>query len=181
MRLTALSPLALGLALGGLALSCSAGATPPGEPGKIPDFASYKETGVGKMLEARCGTLDCHGSIVRPLRIYSTNGLRKAITDDGQRAKGATTAEEEADNYLSVIGLEPELMATAFATKKFDNVQLLLKPLGIEKGIRHKGGAIFDASQDDDGWQCLLGWVVAGADPDEGATKAQCEKGAALR
>lgn len=180
MRLLARAwPLLASALFASVALSCSAGAS-PGEPGALPDLESFKSTSAHLLFENRCGALDCHGHVGRPLRIYSQNGLRLAVTNDGPRATGRTTDAEIAENYLSVIGLEPELLAKAFATGDYDNVQLLLKPLGSGKGIRHKGGTLFQATQTDPGWQCLIGWVLGGGDAEKGASKDQCEEGAQI-
>jgi len=37
---------------------------------------SFRSAGVSTVLEKRCGSLDCHGTIGRNLRIYSSGGLR---------------------------------------------------------------------------------------------------------
>ena len=44
--------------------------------GLDPDPVQFKDQGVSKFLERRCGTLDCHGQGGRPLRLYSGRGLR---------------------------------------------------------------------------------------------------------
>ena len=39
-----------------------------------PDLKTFSS--VSPVLEQRCGSLDCHGNIARPLRIYGARGLR---------------------------------------------------------------------------------------------------------
>ena len=42
------------------------------------DYVDY----VSPVLEKRCGTLDCHGQLGRPLKFYSQNGLRLFTEDE---------------------------------------------------------------------------------------------------
>lgn len=125
------------VALAGATLGCvgpgvgeqQTGGPPFGQNGQ--DFAP-----VSKVLERRCGTLDCHGSTFRPLRIYGQYGLRKPFrfrTDPGAPA-GAdfdkyysgggleTTSAELLDNYNSVIALEPELMQEVITNEEKTSV-----------------------------------------------------------
>jgi hypothetical protein len=111
--------------------------------------------GVSVLLERRCGTLDCHGQIGRPLRIYGQYGLR--FVDDGGAQPGVqpTTATEHEANYQSVIGLQPELMTEVVQDNAPPTALMLLrKPLQLE---RHKGGAVITAG--DDGENCLESWL----------------------
>ena len=113
--------------------------------------------GVQPVLAARCGTLDCHGSIGRPLRIFSQFGLR-LVDDAGNVSGGAptTTAEVFAD-YTAAISVQPELTSKVFAGIDDPHVLLLLrKPLARE---RHKGGQVFQSG--DDGDNCLSSWLSA--------------------
>src|SRR5262249_12735478 len=76
---------------------------------------------VSSVVERRCGTLDCHGSVERPLRIYGQYGLRRPedpgspnVVDYSEYYSGGkepTTAAELADNAASICGVEPEKMA----------------------------------------------------------------------
>ncbi len=151
--------------------SCNLG-TESGEYGDLPDKRSFIDNKVSLFMEVRCGGLDCHGQDGRPLRIYSQTGLRLKAKEDGTRDNSETTADERTENYLSVVGLEPEAMSECFESKgaKYATFQLLKKPLGIENGgIRHKGGPVLRPTQSDPGWQCLYGWVSDKVDA------AQCE------
>jgi hypothetical protein len=110
------------IALLGATLGCvgpAAGGHETQGPSFGPGGADFKK--VSTVLERRCGTLDCHGSTFRPLRIYSQLGLRKPLLkgEDGAPAdydnyySGGgveTTPAELLDNYNSVVGLEPELI-----------------------------------------------------------------------
>lgn len=131
----------------------------------MPSRDAFVLGGVSAFMERRCGALDCHGQVGRPLRIYSQYGLRKQSLDGG-RDKGETTEEERIANYKAVVGLEPEDIAFAVSQEgRFVDFQLLKKPLGIENGgVRHKGGPVLVASDKDPGWQCLLGWIAGRLD-----------------
>jgi hypothetical protein len=130
----------------------------------FPDKEEFINHGVSAMMESRCGGLDCHGQVGRPLRIYSQRGLRFATPqeDDKLRDERPTTLEERRENYQSVIGLEPEGLNDTLASEgRYVNHQLLLKPLddASEVGVRHKGGPVLQANANDPGWQCLFGWA----------------------
>ena len=126
---------------------------------------------VSSVLERRCGTLDCHGSTYRPLKIYGQIGLRRpelkgstnvvSYKDYYSGGSEPTTEAELFDNYLSVIGLEPEILEAVVAKKDLpDALTLVRKPRLREK---HKGGLIWTAS--DPGDLCLLSWLTGTDDP----------------
>jgi hypothetical protein len=163
----------------GVTLSCSIPNQTAGDKiGDLPDRASFVDNGVSKFMERRCGGLDCHGQQGRPLRLYGQWGLRLKATETGERNGEVTTEEELTENYLAVVGLEPENLAACFASKgvEFATFQLLKKPLDIEnQGIRHKGGPVLRPTQNDFGWQCLYGWASGQVD------KKQCEEAAKVQ
>jgi hypothetical protein len=113
-----------------------------------PDYNQFKGVGsdagigVSLLLERRCGTLDCHGQVGRPLRIYGQYGLR-FVDEAGNTSSdigAATTETEHIANYQAVIGLQPELMSEVVQnTAPPTSLLLLRKPLQLE---RHKGGAV---------------------------------------
>lgn len=141
-------------------------------PLALPDKDQFLNQGVDAFMEKRCGALDCHGQIGRPLRIYSSNGLRKKDGPNGARDTSATTDEEKSDNYFAVVGLEPEEISLSRVSEgAFDDFLLLKKPISIEGGgVRHKGGPVLRST--DSGFECLITWI-SGA-----ANKAKCEDGA---
>jgi hypothetical protein len=133
-----------------------------------PDYGQFKgvlpdggqSTGVSQMLEKRCGTLDCHGQVGRPLRIYGQTGLR--FKDDAGNVPGgaATTETEHEADYQSVIGLQPELMTEVVQLNAPPEALLLMrKPLQLE---RHKGGQVLQT--DDDGYNCITSWLMGQID-----------------
>ena len=113
-------------------------------------------TNVSPVFEHHCGTLDCHGQIGRPLRIYSGLGLRLPNDAGNVPGMGATTPEEIADNYYSVIGLEPEEMSRVIAGVDAPTKLLILaKPLELEA---HKGGPAM--VQGDPSYNCITSWLA---------------------
>lgn len=126
----------------------------------LPDQAQFvQQNGVSDFLTLRCGALDCHGQIGRPLRLYSANGLRFADGPNGARVVGGTSEDEKKQNYLAVVGLEPEGISQVMVTEgEFIDILLFKKPLGIEGGgVRHKGGPVIRFG--DSGWDCLTSWA----------------------
>jgi hypothetical protein len=139
-----------------LAIAC---ASPPGDDARFrasgPDPTVFK-TDVNPVFERRCATLDCHGQSGRAMKLYSANGLR--LPNDAGRGPGggATTAEEIAANYFSIISVEPEKM-TQIVKSKGDPLELLVLRKALNIDGAHKGGpAIF---RQDDAEQCISGWI----------------------
>jgi hypothetical protein len=151
-----------------LAWSCAIPAD-SGQAPDLPDSKSFIDNNVSLFMERRCGSLDCHGQVGRPLRIYSEWGLRLHTGDNNTRDKRPTQPDERLENYLAVVGLDPENLAICFDKNSdgtaYDSLQLLKKPLDISGGgIRHKGGPVLHQSQSDKGWACLHNWACAGPD-----------------
>lgn len=123
---------------------------------------ALQSAGVSRLLERSCGTLDCHGQLDRPLRIYGQYGLR--WPEDGSFRPGIepTSEAEVQANYAAVVGLEPEVMSRVVAGMEPPTLHLLLlrKPLLKE---RHKGGLVFEDGAPAD--TCLTAWLTAPADP----------------
>jgi hypothetical protein len=121
---------------------------------------------ISSVVERRCGTLDCHGSTYRPLKIYGQIGLRrpeekgstnvKSFKDYYSGGSEPTTEAELFDNYTSMCGLEPEILDSVVAGKALpDSLTLVRKPRLREK---HKGGLIWTSG--DPGDLCLLNWLT---------------------
>ena len=137
---------------------------------------------VSTVLEKRCGTLDCHGNLARPFRLYGNGGLRVAEPDEltdpelaienGTVAGGKGTTPIEYDqNWRSLCGLEPEKMSLVQQGELAPTDLLIMrKPLGseIEGGERHKGGQLFNLGGA--GYVCLESWI----DPDGGVVLEDC-------
>lgn len=126
-----------------------------------PDRATFAP--VSALLEHRCGSLDCHGQSGRNLRLYGYEGLRLAQEGDASRPSSLanTTDAEVNENYLSVVGLEPELMSQVVREGATNPLRLTLlrKPLGTEN---HKGGTLFQ--QGDQQMACVTSWLAGHTD-----------------
>ncbi|AKV02282.1 hypothetical protein AKJ09_08945 [Labilithrix luteola] len=159
------APLFLALVAAGVALVVMAlapsGCSSPDATLRVdaggPDRASFKP--VANMLGHRCGSLDCHGSRYRNLRLYGYGGLRLDPTD---RPDFPQTTDAEADaDYEAVVGLEPEIMPEVVASKGADANRLTLvrKATGQEA---HKGGQRIAPGDSAD--TCLLSWLGGAVD-----------------
>lgn len=139
-----------------------------------PDQAQFQQF-VSPALERHCATLDCHGQVGRPLRLYSALGLR--LPNDAGLVPGigvTATAEETTANYRAVIGLEPEEMTRVVAgVDPPRDLLLLKKPLDLEG---HKGGAVL-APTNDPVELCIVSWINGTADAG-GIDAVSCNKAA---
>ncbi|HEY2516025.1 MAG TPA: hypothetical protein VGI39_34375 [Polyangiaceae bacterium] len=168
----------IALAAAGVLLACASAPNSSEVTQIFTGKASYEEfhgsanqVGVQAVLAARCGTLDCHGSMGRPLRIFSQFGLR-LVDDAGNVSGGAATTEAEIfADYSAAISVQPELTSKVFAGIDDPHVLLLLrKPLARE---RHKGGQVFQSG--DDGDNCLSSWLSA-----QGVDYTACKNAASV-
>lgn len=146
------APLLLAIAVA-VALACSA---PPPDARVVettPDATSFPL--VAGMLVQACGTLDCHGAIGRNLRLYGDTGLRYSPTDVPSTLI-PTTGDEVAQDYDSVVGLEPEIMSEVVASggASPERLTFVRKARGTEA---HKGGAVVVPGDDRD--VCITSWL----------------------
>jgi hypothetical protein len=121
-------------------------------PGTFPSADMFQP--VSAALEMRCGTLDCHGSFSRNLRVYGKNGIRAGKDISGVQN---TTEDEVQLNYDSVVSIEPEKFSNivAHAGQGFDKWIMITKGTGAE---HHKGASRF--VKGDPTYVCLLSWVT---------------------
>jgi hypothetical protein len=126
----------------------------------LPDHASFPE--VAQVLVQHCGTLDCHGTRGRNLRLYGNEGLRWAASDQPLHPACTTTDEIDQD-YDSVVGLEPEIMSAVVGDMgaRPERLTLIRKARGLES---HKGGAPLQTGDDAD--RCLSSWLASDTDND---------------
>lgn len=143
-----------------------------------PEPLTYRQN-VDAVLSRRCASLDCHGQVGRPLRLYSNNGLRRPGDGGTAPGVGAVTTEEIADNYRALIGLEPEAMLAlrAQAASQRDPYQLLMMRKALNVEGCHKGGpAIFRNDKAD---VCITSWLKKNdVDPLPAAAVAACSEAA---
>jgi hypothetical protein len=121
-------------------------------------------TGPGNFLDARCGTLDCHGTTQRNMVLYGFEGLR--ITVDPSQPPllpGATesTVDELVLDYHSVVGLEPEIMTAVVRDggASPERLTMIRKARGTES---HKGGQLWNLGDDSD--VCVASWLAGSVD-----------------
>jgi hypothetical protein len=118
-----------------------------------PTLGSFEP--VSDLLDHRCGSLDCHGTVGRNLRILGHEGLR---LDPADLPGGSpTTTAELAANYDSVVSLEPEIMSAVVADGGAhpERLTLVRKARGTES---HKGGALIVVGDAQD--RCLTSWLA---------------------
>ena len=153
-------------------LLAAAGCSAPDGTATTPLVGPDRDTfpPVQSFLDHRCGSLDCHGSRFRNLRMFGHDGLRLA---PGDVPGGAPTTDSEVDQtYVSIVGLEPEPMAAVVADHGADPERLTLvrKARGIEP---HGGGIIMLAGDARD--TCIVSWLAGSVDP------AACSRALAMR
>ncbi len=124
-----------------------------------PSGADFKP--VGLYVVHRCGSLDCHGEVGRNMRIYGEYGLR-LDEDAGMSAFGLTTNDELAQDWLTIVSLEPEIMNAVVAAKGANPFDLtfIRKPTAVE---HHKGGQLI-VNESDPQFLCLTSWLASEVD-----------------
>jgi hypothetical protein len=156
--------LALALALASFVAGCS---TAPGDSRigvNAPDRAQFDP--VGKYLDHRCGSLDCHGTRSRNLVMFGCEGLRlDPQTSPGCRANGGkdTTPDEMDATYRSLVGLEPAVMS-AVVSSHGQHPELLTFVRKGRGDEAHKGGQLF--APGDAGDKCITSWLTGTTDQD---------------
>lgn len=145
------------LAYGAALLSSCSGPSEETVSFTFPDSATFPP--VSDALEINCGTLDCHGSIYRNMRIFGIYGVR--INSKLVPGRDPTTAEEYEANYASVVSIEPENLSAIVTNKGqgFDKWELILKGTNAEV---HKGGQRI--VKGDATYTCIQSWVNGNVD-----------------
>ena len=118
---------------------------------------SFRANGVSVVFERRCGSLDCHGSLTRNMRIYSSRGLRLPNDAGLVVGGGDTTLDEITANYQSILTVEPEQTNAVIDGADPYTLLIMKKPLDAPAGEKHKGGAAF--KKGDDAEHCILSWL----------------------
>jgi len=158
---------ALGAAV--IAVTGSTACSSPEETrlGPMPGVRGAAFGPVAEVLLARCGSLDCHGSKYRNMRLYGFGASRldPADTPDGKR----TTELEYQTDYEAVVSLEPlkirEVMEQGGAGP--ERLTFVRKARGVEG---HKGGGRIVPGEPAD--LCILSWLAGTIDA------AACKTGA---
>jgi hypothetical protein len=158
LRLAALTPSFAIAAIVAVTFACSSPPSGAQTVPVLPDTTSFPP--VAAMLIQACGSLDCHGTVGRNLRMYGDTGLRFSATDVPS-VLIPTTADEVAQDYGSIVGLEPEIMSEVVTSGGANPQRLTFyrKARGIES---HKGGAV--VTQGDARDVCITTWLQGHAD-----------------
>jgi hypothetical protein len=128
----------------------------------LPDSGSFWP--VAELLDVRCGSLDCHGTAFRNLRLYGSAGLRLS-PGDAPLLPLCDTAGEVTQDYVSVVGLEPEIMPQVASGGDVGLLTMVRKARGTEA---HKGGQIWTTGDDSD--RCLSSWLGGTPNPGDCAS-----------
>jgi hypothetical protein len=145
------------LAIAAAAVACSSPSPDQRFVATVPDRASFPA--VAQLYVHRCGSLDCHGTPYRNLRIYGNEGLR-LDPQDRPLSPMDTTPREIDEDYASVVGLEPEVLSQVVSQggASPERLTLVRKPLGLES---HKGGQLFQPGDNQD--VCVRSWLAGSA------------------
>jgi hypothetical protein len=123
---------------------------------------------VSAVLEKRCGSLDCHGQLARPLRIMGSTGLRlftpSEFSDPSQAEEAggipgglkATTEQELEQNRLSLCGVEPERTEQVVIGNLEPTELMIIKKPSLRE--RHKGQQVF--FKGGAGEECVASWLT---------------------
>lgn len=117
-------------------------------------------------LDYRCGSLDCHGSTYRNLRIYGFGALRLRVGDTPATLlpdDTGTSPGEVSATYDSIIALEPSIMRDVVQAngQGSDRLTFVRKGRGEEA---HKGGQRI--VQGDDADICVQSWLQGAVNVD---------------
>jgi hypothetical protein len=122
--------------------------------------------GPGLFLDARCGTLDCHGTTQRDMVLYGFEGVRLDTRTDPSEpvplpGSQDTTIDELVADYHSVVGVEPEILTAVVLDGGAhpERLTLIRKARGTES---HKGNRLW--SEGDDADVCVTSWLASKVD-----------------
>lgn len=133
--------------------SCSTVDVDPRAVAVEPDRASFRP--VAELLVHSCGTLDCHGTVARNLKVYGNIGLRASPTDRPTSLQ-QTTDDEVERTFESLVGLEPEILTQVVSENGAapERLTFVRKARGAES---HKGGTLTAVGDDSD--TCIVSWL----------------------
>ncbi len=155
-----------------LAVAC---ASAPGRDERVdtqkPPFDDASFEAFNSYVGHQCATIDCHGSKYRNMRIYGALGLRlPGLTPGDTNADPSTdktahlqqtTTPERMESYLSITGLEPEILDAVVRDKgaNADRLTFMRKAYGDES---HKGYNL--VARGSLGDKCLLSFFAGAID-----------------
>ena len=130
-----------------------------------PSRADFKY--VAPVLARRCGSLDCHGSSFRNMRVYGYGGQRLGAGGSAPDTPTFVTLDEINATYDSVVGLEPEKMRTVVQSGGAgpERLTFVRKGRGDED---HKGDRRVTPGDPSD--RCITSWLANSIDVSACAT-----------
>ncbi len=143
-----------------------------------PDRAQFDP--VGKFMDHRCGSLDCHGMRQRNFQVFGCEGLRLE-NDAGTAVPGCknsggkdTTEAEFSATYRSLVSLEPSVMTEVVqgGGKHPELLTFIRKARGADL---HKGGQVVVPGDAQD--TCMTTWLAGSTDTGACAQAAQTDAG----
>ena len=135
----------------------------------MPDRASFPE--VADALQPSCGTLDCHGSKARNMRLYGGRGMR--LDPKGNSADDPTTDDEYEATFRSIVYFEPNELGMVLQDRGLDpnRLTMIRKARGLE---RHKGG--MQMLRGDPLDRCITSWLASQTDVDACRAVSRAER-----
>jgi hypothetical protein len=129
------------------------------DPAVAPSGETFRP--VAQVLVDRCGTLDCHGSKYRNMRLFGYGSGR--VVPEHRPDAPETTDDEVARNYDAVVALEPDLVRLVIAEggSAPERLTFVRKGRGAEA---HKGGA--PITEGDPADRCIRSWLTGTVDAD---------------
>jgi hypothetical protein len=110
---------------------------------------------VSDALEVHCGTLDCHGSSWRNMRVYGIDGQR--LDPHGITGNKATTEAEYTATYEAVIAVQPEVLSHLVNDHGANPERWIVITKGRGTEV-HKGNSQMKAGDATD--TCIISWVA---------------------
>jgi len=149
--------MAPGVLLAAVTLACSGPSSDETWSPTVPPPESFPP--VGEVLGVHCGTLDCHGSLERNLRIYGIYGLR--LAQDGVTGFGSTTEAAYRATYDAIVAIQPEVLSAIVKDggRNPERWIVITKGRGAEV---HVGEDRLPMGSDGD--RCLTSWLAGPAD-----------------
>jgi len=114
---------------------------------------------VAQMLVDRCGSIDCHGSKYRNMRLVGFGSTRLDATHRPDAPE--TTAPEVDQNYEALLALEPDVVRQVLADRGA-NPERLTFIRKARHAESHKGGQRIAPGDDADA--CILSWLAGAVD-----------------
>ncbi len=145
------------------AVTLSACASAPDDGARVNPIASGPRPEdfrpVARALMQTCGSIDCHGSQYRNMRLYGYGGARLAagaVPDDS----ATITTDEVTKDFEAVVSVEPEIFAKVIAEKGASPERLTFyrKARGLEA---HRAGRRLNDGDED---ECVLSWLRGAID-----------------